>query len=242
MPTAEINPNFSGFQFCLQQNCICPSSNHPSQVILAVKWFSPGWLKAPSSFHIAALPSSVVVQSLSHVWLFVIPWTAGHQASLSITISLRLLKFMSIELIMPSNHLIFCCPLLLLPSIFLSIRVFANELDLHISWPKYWSFSFSISSSNEYLGLIPFKKGKSIDRFDLLAIQGTLKSLLQHHNLKASILQHQPSLRSNSHIHIWLLEKTIGLTRRTFVSKVMSLLFKSCLGLSQFFFQGASIF
>ena len=112
------------------------------------------------------------------------PWTAAHQASLSCTISQSLLKLMSIELVIPSNHLILCCPLLLLPSIFSSIRIFSKEFALHIRWPKYWSFS--ISSSNEYSGLISFR----IDLFDLLAIHWTLKSLLQHQSLKASILSH----------------------------------------------------
>ena len=112
------------------------------------------------------------------------PWTAAHQAFLSFTISWSLLKLMSIEFIMPSNHLILCHPLLL-PSIFPSIRVFPNESVLHIRWPKYWSFSFSISPSNEYSGLISFR----MDWFDLLSVQGTLKSLLQHHSSKASILQ-----------------------------------------------------
>ena len=124
------------------------------------------------------------VQSLSHVWLFVTPWTTAHQASLSITNSQSLLKLMFIESVMPSNHLILCHPLLLLPSIFPSIRVFSKESVLRISWPKYWSFSFSISPSNEYSGLIDF----GIDWLDLLAVQGTLKSLLQHHSSKASIL------------------------------------------------------
>ena len=110
------------------------------------------------------------------------PWTAACQASLSFTISWSLLKLMSIELVMPSNHLIFCCPLLLLSSIFPSIRVFSSDLALHIRWPKYWSFSFSISPTNEYSGLISFR----IDWFDLPAVQGILKSLLQHHSLKAS--------------------------------------------------------
>ena len=128
--------------------------------------------------------SVVVVQSLSHVWLFVTPWTAACQASLSITISQSLLKLMSIESVMPSNHFILCHPFLLLPSIFPSIRVFSNELALHIRWLKYWRFSFSISPSSEYSGLISFK----IDWFDLLAVQGTLKSLLQHQITKASIL------------------------------------------------------
>ena len=124
------------------------------------------------------------VQLLSHVWLFVTPWTAAHQASLSITNSRSSLKLMSIESVMPSNHLILCCPLLLLPSIFPSIRVFSNVSVLCIRWPKYWSFSFSISPSNEYSGLISFRMGW----LDLLAIQRALKSLLQHHNSKASIL------------------------------------------------------
>ena len=127
----------------------------------------------------------VVVQSLSQVWLFENPLTAAHQASLSFTISQGLLKLMSMELVMPSNHLILCRPLLLLPSIFPSIRVFSNESSLCIRWPNDWSFHFSISPSNAYLGLISFK----IDWFDLLVVQGTLKSLLQY-NLKASVLRH----------------------------------------------------
>ena len=126
------------------------------------------------------------VQSLSHIQLFVTTWTAAHQASLSITNSQSLLKLISIKLVMPYNHLIFCRPLLLLPSIFPSIRVFSNESVLHIRWPKYWSFSFSISPSNEYSGLLSFR----VDWFDLFAVQGTLKSFLQHHSSKASILQH----------------------------------------------------
>ena len=124
------------------------------------------------------------VQSLSRVLLFATPWTAAHQASLSITNSWSLLKLMSIESVMPSNHLILCCPLLL-PSIFPSIRVFSNESALRIRWPKYWCFSFSISSSNEYSGLISFR----IDWFDHLTVQGTLKSLLQRYSLKASFLR-----------------------------------------------------
>ena len=123
------------------------------------------------------------VQSLSHVRLFTTPWNAACQASLSITNSKNLFKLMSIESVMPSNHLILCCPLLLLPSIFTSIRVFSNEKVLHTRWTK-WCFSFSISPSNEYLGLISFR----IDWFDVLVVQGTLKSLLQHHNSKASVL------------------------------------------------------
>ena len=133
---------------------------------------------------------------------------------------------MSTESLMPSNHLILCRPLLLSPSIFPSIRVFSNESPLHFKWPKYWSFS--ISPSSEYSGLISFR----IDWFDVHTVQATLKSLLQHHSLKASILGTQPSLWSNSHICTWLLEKTIALTRQTLVLKVMSLLFNM---LSSFF-------
>ena len=124
------------------------------------------------------------VQSLSRIQLFATPWTAARQASLSTTNSQSLLKLMSIELVMPSNHLILCLPLLLLPSIFPSIRVFSNESALHIRWPKFWSFSFNISPSNEYPGLISFR----MDWLDLLAVQGTLRSLLQHHSSKTSIL------------------------------------------------------
>ena len=123
------------------------------------------------------------VQSLSCVRLFVTPWTAAYQASLSITNSWSVLKLIFIELVMPSNRLILCCPLLLPPSIFPNNRVFSNESILHISWPKYWSFSFNISPPNEHSGLI-----LRMDWFDLLAVQRTLKSLLQHHSSKASIL------------------------------------------------------
>ena len=137
------------------------------------------------------------VQLLSRVRLFVTPWTAASQASLSITNSQSLLNLTSIKLAMPSNHLIFCHPLLLLPSIFPSIRVLANESVLRIRWPKYWSFSFSISPSNEYSGLISFR----MDWLDLLAVQGTLKSLLQHHSSKHQFFSTQLSLWSNSHIH-----------------------------------------
>ena len=128
----------------------------------------------------------VVVWSLSHVQLFATPWTAACQASLCFTISQSLLKLMSIESVMPSNHLILCRPFLLMPSIFPSIRVFSNESALHIRWPKYWSFSFSISHSSEYSGLISFRMGL----FDLFVVQGTLKGFLQHHSSKASLLWH----------------------------------------------------
>ena len=161
------------------------------------------------------------VQSLSHVRLFATPWTTARQASLSITNSRSLLKPMCIESVMPSNHLILCCPLLLLPSIFPHIRVFSNESALSIKWPKYWSFSFSISPSKEHSGLISFR----MDCLDLLAVQGTLKSLLQHHSSKASILQ--PSaffIVQLSHPYMTT-GKTIAFIRQTFVDKVMSLLF-----------------
>ena len=161
------------------------------------------------------------VQSLSRVKLFETPWIAARQASLSITNSWSLLKLISIELVMPSNHLILCHPLLLLPSIFPSIRVFSNESVLHIRWPKYWSFSFSISTSNEYSGLISFR----IDWLDLNAVQGTLKSLLQHHSSKASILQCSAFFIVQLSCPYMTTGKTIALTRRTFVGKVMSLLF-----------------
>ena len=159
--------------------------------------------------------------SVSHVWLFVTPWTATCQASLYFTISQSLLKLMSIESVMPSNHLVLCSPLLLLPWIFPSIRVFSNELALHIKWTKYWSFSFSISPSNEYSGLISFR----MDWFDLLAGQGTLKSLLQHQSSKASILWHSAFLMAQLSHPYMTTGKTIALTRRIFVGKVTSLLF-----------------
>ena len=150
----------------------------------------------------------------------VTPWTAARQASLSITNSRSLLKFMFIELVMPSNHLILCRPLLLPPSIFPSIRVFSNESALHIRWPQYWSFSFSISP-NEYSGLISFR----IDWFDLLAVQGILKGLLQHHNLKVSVLWYSDFFRVQLPCPYMTTGKTIAWTRWTFVTKVMSLLF-----------------
>ena len=139
------------------------------------------WLRDTESFFQDLVQS---VQLLSHVLLFATSWTAACQASLSITNSKSLLKLMSIESVMPSTHLILCCPLLLPPSIFPSIRVFSNESALHIGWPKCWSFSFSISPSNEHSGLISFR----MDWLDLLAVQGTLQSLLPHHSSKASIL------------------------------------------------------
>ena len=154
----------------------------------------------------------VAVQSLSRVWLFATPWTAAHQASLSITRSRSPPKPMSIELVMPSNHLILCHRLLLLLPIFPSIRVFSNESALHIRWPKYWSFSFNISPSNEHRGVISFR----MDWLDLLAVQGTLKSLLQHHSSKASILWCSALFIVQFSHPYRTTGKTIGLTIWTF--------------------------
>ena len=151
------------------------------------------------------------------------PWTATCQAFLSITNSRSLLKRMSIKLVMPSNHLILCRPLLLLPLIFSSTRVFSSESVLCIRWPKYWSFSFNISPSNEYTGLISFR----MDWLDLLAVQGTLKSLLQHHSSKASILWRSAFFTVQLSHPYMTTGKTIALTRRNFVGKVMSLLFNT---------------
>ena len=161
------------------------------------------------------------VQSFSCVRLFVTPWTAAHQVSLSITNSQSLPKLMSIESVMPSNHFILCHPLLLLPSIFPSIKAFSNELVLHIRWPMYQSFSFTISPSSEYSELISFR----MDWLDLLAVQGTLKSLLQHHSSKASVLWCSPFFIVQLSHPYMTTGKTIVLTRWMFVSKVMSLLF-----------------
>ena len=161
------------------------------------------------------------VQLLSHVWLFATPWTAARQASLSITNSSILLKLMSTESVMPSNHLILCHPLLLLSLIFPSIRVFPSDTAVCIRWQKYWSFSFSISPSNEHPGLISFR----MDWLDLFAVRGTLKSLLQHHSSKASILWCSAFFIVQLSHPYMTTGKTISLTRWTFVDKVMSLLF-----------------
>ena len=161
------------------------------------------------------------VQSLCRVQLFATPWTAAHQASLSITNSWSLLKLMPIESVMPSNYLILCCPLLLLPSIFPSIRVFPNKSALHIRWPHYWTSRFNISPSNEYSGLIFLR----MDWLDLLAVQGALKRLLQHHSSKASILRCSAFLIVQLSYPYMTTGKTIALMRWTFVGKVMSLLF-----------------
>ena len=183
-----------------------------------VCWQDPTSLPHSHLYHFRRGFSSV--QSLSRVRLFPTPWTATRQASLFTTNSQSLLKLKSIKSVRPSNHRILCHPLLL-PSIFPSIRVFSNESVLRIRWPKYWSFSFSISPSNEYPGLISFR----MDWLDLLAVQGTLKSLLQHHSSKASILWGSASfIVQLSHLYMTT-GKTIALTRQTFVGKVMSLLF-----------------
>ena len=160
------------------------------------------------------------VQSLSCVWLFATPQIAAHQASLSITNSWISLKLTFIKWVMPSSHLILCCPLFLLPPIPPSIRVFSNESTLHMRWPKYWSFSFSIIACKEIPGLISFR----MDWLDLLAVQGTLKSPLQQHSSKASILRCSAFFTVQLSHPYMTTGKTIALTRRTFVGKVMSLL------------------
>ena len=161
------------------------------------------------------------VRPLSHVWFFVTPWTAACQASLPITSSQSLLKLISIESLMPSNHLILCCPLLLSPSIFPSIRVFSNKSVLYIRWPKYWSFSFNISPFNEHSALISFR----MDYWDLLAVQDTLKNLIQQHSSKASILQCSAFFIFQLSHPYMTPGKPLPFTRQTFVGKVMSLLF-----------------
>ena len=166
------------------------------------------------------------VQSLSHVRLFATPWIAARQASLSITNSRSSLKLMSIKSVMPSSHLILCHPLLLLPSIFPSIRVFSNELALRIRWPKYWSFSFSIIPSNKYSGLVSFR----MDWFSFLAVQGTLKSLLQYHGSKASIIWCSAFFMVQLSHLCMTTGKIIDLPRWIFVGKVMSLLFNMLSG------------
>ena len=164
-----------------------------------------------------------LVQWLSWIWLFANQWTAAPQSSLSITNSWGLFKLMSIESVMPSSYRILCRPLIHPPSIFPSIRVFSKESALHIRWPKYWSFSFSISPSNEYWGLISFR----MDWLDLLAVQGTLKSLLWHHSLKVSVLQHSAFFMVQLSHPYMTPGKTRTLTSLTFVGKVMSLLFNA---------------
>ena len=184
------------------------------------------------------VPQFSSVQSLSRVRLFATPWIAARQASLSITNSRSSLRLAFIESVMPSSHLILCCPLLLLPSIPPSIRVFSNESNFCMRWPKYWSFSFNIIPSEEMPGLISFR----MDWLDLLAVQGTLNSLLQHHYSKTSVLQCSSFFivqHSHSPMTTW---KTIVLTTKTFVGKVMSLLLHMLSSLVMAFLQGASIF
>ena len=178
------------------------------------------------------------VQSLSRVWFFATPWITACQATLSITNSQSSPKPVSIESVIPANHLILCLPLLPLPSVFPSIRVFSNESALRIRWPKYWSFSFNISPSNEHPGLISFR----MDGLNLLAVQGTLKSLLQHHSSKASILRCSTFFTVQLSHPYMTTGKTIALTRRTFVGKVICLLWMCYLGWSQLSFQGLSVF
>ena len=184
-------------------------------------WEDLEWIPSILHCNIWDIWSFSSIQLLSCVWLFATPWTAAHQASLSISNTQILLKLMSIKLVMPSNHLILCRPLLLPPSVFSSIRIFASESVLCIRWPKYWNFSFSISLSNEYSGLISFR----IDWLDLLDVQGTLESLLQHYNSKPSILQRSAFfIVQLSHLYMTT-GKNIALTRQTLVGKVITLLF-----------------
>ena len=191
--------------------CFYILTDHPEQsVVICVETFTA----LTVCFSSVQFSPSVVSDSAT-------PWTAAHQASLSITNSQSLLKLMSIESVMTSNHLILCHPFLLLPSIFPSIKVFSNESALCIWWPKYWSFSFSISPSNKHPGLVSFR----MDWLDNLAVQGTLKSLLQHHSSKASILQNSAFFIVQLSYPCMTTGKTIALTRRTLVGKVMSLLF-----------------
>ena len=170
-----------------------------------LNYFNSSWL-----LWVLTLCQFSSVQLLSRVWLFATPWTAAHQASLSITYTQSLLKLMFIELVMPYNHLILCDPLLLPPSIFPSIGVFSNESVFRIRWPKYWGFSFSISPSNEYSGLISFR----MDWLELLVVQGTLKSLLQHHSSKASVLLCSAFIIVQLSHPYMTTGKTIALTRR----------------------------
>ena len=193
---------------------VCPLDHQAS---LSLTW---AWMSECKSQHLCLLAAFSSVQSLSRVRLFVTPWIT-HQDSLSITNSRSSLRLTSIESVLPSSHLILGRPLLLLPTIPPSIRVFSNESTLHTRWPKYWSFSFSISPSKEIPGLISFR----MDWLDLLVVQGTLKSLLQHHSSKASILQRSAFFTIQLSHPYMTTGKTIALTRRTFVGKVISLLF-----------------
>ena len=213
-------------RFCWKKSEMKQIDGRIHHVLTLEELTFPKWLYWPSS-----------VQLLSHVRLFVTLWTAVCQASLSTANSWSLLKLMSIELVMPFNHVILCCPfnhailcrpLLFLPSIFPSIRVFPSESVLLIRWPKYWSFSFSINPSNEYSGLISFR----MDWLDLLAVQGTLMTLIQHHSSKASVLQHSAFFIVQLSHPYMTTGKTIALTRWNLAGKVMSLFLICCLGWS----------
>ena len=206
---------------------ISPSNEYAGLISFRMDWLDllavQGTLKSLLQLH-SSKASILQHSDFFMVQLSATPWTAACQASPLITSSRSLLKLMSIELVMPSNHLMLCHPLLLLPSIFPSIRVFSNESVLHIRWPKYWTFSFSISPSNEHSGLISFM----IHWLDLLAVQGTVKSLLQHHNSKASIFQCSAFFILQL-LHLYMTTgKTIALTRWNFVDKVMSFCFLIC--------------
>ena len=216
-PDLERSPG-GGHGSPLQHSCLVNPINRGAWPAIGHRVAkSQTWLKPPSMH--AYMFSSV--QSLSHVWLFVIPWIAARQASLSITSSQSLLKLMSIESVMPSSHLILCHPLFLLSPIPPSITVFSNESTLHMKWPKYWSVNFSISPSNEHPGLISFR----MDWLDFLTVQETPKCLLQHHSSKASIFRCSAFFTVQLSHPYMTTGKTIALTRRTFVGKVMSLLF-----------------
>ena len=235
-----MSDKFASFSLSFFQNaCFWPQEKEYSSLlsgIIATSWpfsptlsafLTPALSDSPQILRIWSVQFSSV-QSLSSVRLFATPWIAARQASLSITSSRSSLRLTSIESVMPSSHLILCRPLLLLPPIPLSIRVFCSESTLRIRWPKYWSFSFSIIPSKEHPGLISFR----MDWLDLLAVQGTLKSLLQHCTSKASILRHSAFFTVQlSHPYLTT-GKTIALTRRTLVSKVMSLLLNYYLGWS----------
>ena len=208
-------------------NCCFLTCIQISQEAGQVIWHSHLFQNFPQFIVIHTVKGFGIVKKaeISHVLLFATPWTTACQASLSITNSWSLLKVMSIELVVLYNHLILCRRLLLLPSIFPSIRVFSNESALRISWPRYWSFNFSISPSNDYSGLISFR----MDWLDLFAVQGTLKSLLQHHSSKASILRRSAFVTVQLSHPSMITRKTIALTRQTFVGKVTSLLFNMLL-------------
>ena len=215
-----MTPCLSRMSFHLCATTLVLGSSSICCLLTAIRDFPNFYLVPPySTLYTSALQFSSV-QSLSHVQLFVTPWIAARQASLSITNSRSSLKLTSIGVVMPSSHFILCRPLLLLPPIPPSIRVFSNESTLHMRWPKYWSFSFTIIPSKEIPGLISFR----MDWLDLLAVQRTLKSLLQHHSLKASILRCSAFFTVQLSHPYMTTGKTIALTRRTFVGKVMSML------------------